>query len=863
MTANGVNFAVFEINESEVGSEIQIALKQKSGISTVPNLFIKGESLGGCTDVKALEHSGKLFTILSPYVGKDVAKNPALHSLSFLWFPETVNAHVTRMVAMFTFIFALLCVIMWHKSETRYAVLALAMDCVARFVYGSSHSPLGMLATAYLSKIPPRFTAGPPKQFAALCACFFSVFGCGLYLGGEKVGGAVVICILAFFAFIEAFFDFCFGCYFFGLAVSWKWISPSIYRPYLNMVEDKKWTYNYMNEKRTFPVATAEHYLLPGQKEPTPVDLIRKDRLELEYKLGDVSVIRHLRVEFFGMPMAIAALAYCFELTDETAPPKANFGTGWAYQILAIVSVIIYGLMFLVYASKLVFYPKKVCKEWHHPVFGNYFSTLTISIVLYGLLLLARDVSGGGVLIWIGSIGQMLITVLKVSDIVFTRISDEFLNPGLMMAPVGNFISALAFARYDSLGGPDRHGDMNYLFISRLWFGVASLFAIVLFTITFKRSLHDHHSDDRIRPTLWVWLATSSVAGPAYWAVSGFNGDVGLSVTFQSLWCISLFFFVVNANGWIRNFYNYPKDMSIWIMPFSVAAFTMSTIFYFYTVVDQLFTVLSIMTQVFTCILAVMCGLYTFMWLFDNTLFTPRAKWGPASFMKLTHEAFRFAVPKYAAMLNGLEVASPAAVEKFVEEFSHFIAAFDAHSQHEDHVIFPAARRFFPALNPSMDSEHEQLHADLGKLVELVRNFQSKKGNEQVAAGKEMIASLKKTFAPWGDYALDHMRNEEATVTNVVRKYMPLEYQMELTKRVFELTSGEEWRKVLPWVVNNLPVSAWKVRYVKTFIWAAPTRAQEIGLMLYSGVDSVTWVFLAREIPEIVPRGLCCSQRIY
>ena len=62
---------------------------------------------------------------------------------------------------------------------------------------------------------------------------------------------------------------------------------------------------------------------------------------------------------------------------------------------------------------------------------------------------------------------------------------------------------------------------MNYLSIGRLWYGIAALFAVVFFTLTFRRSISDPHCDQRLRLFFWVWLAVASLLGPAYAAVSG------------------------------------------------------------------------------------------------------------------------------------------------------------------------------------------------------------------------------------------------------------------------------------------------------------------------------------------------------
>jgi hypothetical protein len=125
------------------------------------------------------------------------------------------------------------------------------------------------------------------------------------------------------------------------------------------------------------------------------------------------------------------------------------------------------------------------------------------------------------------------------------------------------------------------------------------------------------------------------------------------------------------------------------------------------------------------------------------------------------------------------------------------------------------------------------------------------------------IVDLKASFPAWAELALAHLRNEENTITAVIRKYTNIERQRALTRQVYGITSSENWHKVLPFVVNSVEVPTWKVRFVRTFIWAMPERAQEIGLIVYRGVDSVTWSFLAAEIPEMVPRGLHGYKRIY
>lgn len=54
-----------------------------------------------------------------------------------------------------------------------------------------------------------------------------------------------------------------------------------------------------------------------------------------------------------------------------------------------------------------------------------------------------------------------------------------------------------------------------------------------------------------------------------------------------------------------------------------------------------------------------------------------------------------------------------------------------------------------------------------------------------------------------------------------------------------------------------------QTRFLKTWVWAMPERAQQLGLMVYRVVDDVTWVEVARDLPEVIPRGLPGYRRYF
>lgn len=57
-------YTAVELDDRADGYTIQNILEQMTGARTVPRIFVRGECLGGCSDIKELYNSGKLAEIL-------------------------------------------------------------------------------------------------------------------------------------------------------------------------------------------------------------------------------------------------------------------------------------------------------------------------------------------------------------------------------------------------------------------------------------------------------------------------------------------------------------------------------------------------------------------------------------------------------------------------------------------------------------------------------------------------------------------------------------------------------------------------------------------------------------------------------
>jgi glutaredoxin len=291
LASYGVTYATIEVDRHKSRRELTASLKKTYGQNTFPMLVVDGKLIGGCSDFKRMEHARELH-FLAPYMTVFNGSSPSnegpkrVRSISPLfWFPDTANNNAARVAGFIATLYCAVCIGMYNRYVTRWAVLALGIDFATRFFFGASASVIGAISTLVVSGLEPDYRAGAPKQFAAFCGTFFSVFSAGLWLGHYELGGVIVLGGLMGAAFLEAFFDFCAGCWMFGLAVQFGLVSPLLFRPSINLKEDKLWAFRYTyRDTNVYDKVTNEHVMLPGQKEPTEIDLIRKNRFEAEYK---------------------------------------------------------------------------------------------------------------------------------------------------------------------------------------------------------------------------------------------------------------------------------------------------------------------------------------------------------------------------------------------------------------------------------------------------------------------------------------------------------------------------------------------------------------------------------------------------
>jgi hypothetical protein len=139
------------------------------------------------------------------------------YPMSTLSTPSKVNGGAVRIVALLTVIVALVSAI----TGSPWPAAVLALDFAVRGLVTPRLSPLAAAARR-LQPVSP-FSGTPiffaPKRFAARIGLILSAGGAAALFFGELTLGAVILGVLALFAFLEGAFDFCVACKIYGILI--------------------------------------------------------------------------------------------------------------------------------------------------------------------------------------------------------------------------------------------------------------------------------------------------------------------------------------------------------------------------------------------------------------------------------------------------------------------------------------------------------------------------------------------------------------------------------------------------------------------------------------------------------------------
>lgn len=264
---------------------------------------------------------------------------------------------------------------------------------------------------------------------------------------------------------------------------------------------------------------------------------------------------------YFGIPLGLAALSLAWLHLENHFPVARTIS-----DVIGIIASAIWILFILMYAYKLRYYSDEVRSEYHCPVRFSFIALIPITTMLIGDITYRWTPWVAEVMIWLGTIGQLLFSSLRISELwkggVFEQKSTR--PPFYLPAVAANFTSASSLAL---LG----YHDLGYLF-----FG-AGLIAWIIFEPVLLQHLRISSLEPPFRATMGIILAPAFVGAAAYLSLNKGEIDTFLKI----LWGYGFLqlFFLLRLLPWIME---KGLNIGLWGFSFGLASMANSSIAFFH-----------------------------------------------------------------------------------------------------------------------------------------------------------------------------------------------------------------------------------------------------------------------------------------
>ena len=269
----------------------------------------------------------------------------------------------------------------------------------------------------------------------------------------------------------------------------------------------------------------------------------------------DESRLAYFPVSFFPTVMGLTGLAIAWQKAHHVSGMPAL-----VWQTIALAASAIFVGLLAIYGLKALRYPQAVMNEWKHPVRVNFFPTISICLLLLGIVWRETAPSMAYTL-WVAGASIHLAFTLAIlsSWIHHTHYDIKHANPAWFIPVVGNLFVPICGVHFAPV-------ELPWFYIS-----VGLVFWVVLQTIVVYRVIFHDPIPPRLLPTLFILLAPPAVGFIAYGALVP-----ELDVFARVLYYTALFLALLLGSN-VLHFLKSGFFLSAWAYSFPLAAMTIAT----------------------------------------------------------------------------------------------------------------------------------------------------------------------------------------------------------------------------------------------------------------------------------------------
>lgn len=219
------------------------------------------------------------------------------------------------------------------------------------------------------------------------------------------------------------------------------------------------------------------------------------------------SSIRHLPVNLFGAVMGLSGLALAWRLASHSLGMPAVIG-----EAIAALALGVFVLLAGAYLVKLLRHRDAVRAEFAHPVIGNFFGTIAISLLLLSSLAQPYGAVAAQALWSLGSAAALLLGYDVATRLLRGNGSPQNAVPALLIPGVAALDIAVTGAHMPMAWA----GELN---LAALAIGV--VLALLLLSLIFARLVQQPALAAGLKPSLMILVAPFAVGFLAYTNIIG------------------------------------------------------------------------------------------------------------------------------------------------------------------------------------------------------------------------------------------------------------------------------------------------------------------------------------------------------
>ncbi len=264
--------------------------------------------------------------------------------------------------------------------------------------------------------------------------------------------------------------------------------------------------------------------------------------------------IKNFQISFFAIILGLSGLSIAYQKGEIFLGIPGNIS-----NYFIVITILIFITLLIFYTIKFIKHRDEVKKDFHHPVKSNFFAAISISIMLFSVAFLKIDIKIATVLWIIGVVIHLLFTLAIMSNWMNTELKINSINPAWFIPAVGNILAPIAGVK------------LGFIEISWFFFSVGLVFWLILFTIFFNRIIFHNPLPDKLKPTMFIFIAPPAIGFISYVNLTGVVDGFAKILYYLAL------FLVILLCSQIKMFLKIKFYISWWAYTFPIAAIALAS----------------------------------------------------------------------------------------------------------------------------------------------------------------------------------------------------------------------------------------------------------------------------------------------